>query len=153
MTDKDRDFDTFMSDTLVALADANPGITAVLQTSASRWSVGFETEEQIDLELFEIGQRVMLSTTVPATGDETLERAKDGLLAYNLMWRESGNIRTALAGTEIFLITDLPVATIDSDSLNIGLDALRRARAQWARFLTQNAAAPVDFTADHILRA
>lgn len=153
MSTPEQDFDVFMSNALVALAEINPDIDAVLQTSASSWSLGFQGDEQIDLELFETGQRLMLSTTLANVGQDALEKAMQGLLTYNLMWRETGNVRTALAESHIFLITDLPVAVLDSDSLSLALANLRRARSQWDRFFQQAPADAVDFSAEHILRA
>ena len=130
------DLDQFVSATLVAMAKADSGIESVVQTSPSRWVLGFTDDLQMELQIDEATNRIVLSAESGTLREDDRLGTMTALLAFNLMWAENGCLRAGLSPTDptLILMADLGLPDLTDERLARLIQRLAGTARGWRSF-------------------
>lgn len=127
------------------IAETGPGddaILAVVQTGDDSWVIRYEHVD-VDLELDAETARLVLSAEIGVPPAERRLSIYELLLAYSLLWRETGGIRMALtgAGGAAVQLVDLAAADLTVGVLATVAANLADRTLVWRAFFTGGAPA------------
>jgi Tir chaperone protein (CesT) family len=128
----DRDF---IRSIMQEVGPRDDGILQVLQTSDNFWVVRFE-EVDVELELDPEMRRLTLSAEIGVVTEEKRAKLYETLLLYNLLWRETGGLRMALAepGGSVIQCVDMHCSALTTELLAIVLHNLDERTLLWREF-------------------
>lgn len=111
------------------------------------WTLVTDDGAVVELELDDEQQRVVLATDVCELSPEDVTRHCQTLLHVNLLWRQTGGVRFALAETTVVEMLELPLAMADLPTLATAVTNLCASAQEWRQFLLASpgdAILPVD---------
>ena len=111
-------------------------IAAIIQSGETTWQVHYG-ECEIDCEYEPTLQRLMLTIPVGVVAPERQARVYETLLAFNLIWRDTGGVRMALAGPngQVVQMVDLTGAELSTDLLLTVMTNLVEKADIWRDFI------------------
>ena len=91
------------------IGPAMPEIDAVIQSENENWAIQFEDQTILTLEWAEKPDRVVLSTMLGIPSESMQLTVYETLLCYNLLWKDTGGVKMALAGPngELMLLYEM----------------------------------------------
>lgn len=86
-----------------------PEIEAVIQSEEKNWAIQFDDQSIVMLEWAEKPDRIVLSSMLGAPVEDMQLSVYETLLCYNLLWKDTGGVKMALAGPggELILLYEL----------------------------------------------
>ena len=86
-----------------------PEIEAVIQSGEKNWAIQFDDQSIVMLEWAEKPDRIVLSSMLGAPVEDMQLSVYETLLCYNLLWKDTGGVKMALAGPggELILLYEL----------------------------------------------
>lgn len=96
------------------IGPAMPEIDAVIQSEDENWAIQFEDQTIVTLEWAEKPDRVVLSTMLGIPSESMQLSVYETLLCYNLLWKDTGGVKMALAGPngELMLLYELYISDL-----------------------------------------
>jgi hypothetical protein len=131
------------------LAELGPllGLAEVVEFATHNlWTLAFDDGDVVEVELDDVHQRVVFCMDVCDLPGEDLARHARTLLQANLLWRQTGGVRFALAEPTVVQMFELPLDRADLSTLATALRNLHVNARLWRAILTAvpTAAAPSD---------
>jgi hypothetical protein len=80
------------------LGPSTPEIDAIIQSEETSWAIQFGDESVIVIDWADHPPRLVLSATLGRPADDVRLTVYQSLLSYNLLWKETGGIKAAIAG-------------------------------------------------------
>jgi hypothetical protein len=120
-------------------------ITSVLQVADNQWAIAL-SDEQVELELSDDGDKLVVTATIGIPPQKRLQAILEALLAYSVLWRETGGVRAALpARTEAaVLIADLATSGLTARFLAAATRDMVGKAVAWRMFFAgRNDANPI----------
>ncbi len=120
------------------LGPQTDSIDAVIQHETDSWAVQFDDESIVLLEYAKDPDRLVFSTELGSPPPERRLEACQLLLSYNLLWQESGGLKTALGGPDggALLLLDWMDAEPKLTDLQGRLEHFCRLAAAWRSYIS-----------------
>jgi hypothetical protein len=103
------------------------------------WTLAFEDGLVLEVELDDANHRVVLSMEIGDLPPDRASALSATLLQYNLLWRETGGVRFALAGDSVAQLLDLAVDRADLPTLAVVAKSLHANALRWQTLLSASA--------------
>jgi hypothetical protein len=131
------EIDLYLSQTLADLGANNADIEGVYQMAADRWLLAFSGDRQMDIQLDELGNRLVFTMEIGQPQSKDRARVMAALLTYNHMWPETGSLRTAMLGEDgpASLIGDLYLPELDDARLQRHILGILELSGPWHEFV------------------
>jgi hypothetical protein len=134
------------------IGPAMPEIDAVIQSEEENWAIQFEDQTIVTLEWAKNPDRVVLSSMLGIPSESMQLSVYETLLCYNLLWKDTGGVKMALAGPngELVLLYDLYMNDLMLNELQTVLSNFVSIGQVWSVYVTGEAEqntimpAPVD---------
>src|SRR5262249_5950592 len=128
----------------------------ILRSGETTWAIEYG-EFEIELEYEPTLDRLMFSVAVGPVSSDKQVRAYETMLAYNLIWRETGGVRMALAGPGLDAVqmADLGGSELSPELLLTVLGNFAEKARVWREFVAgKREESPAEsFSAQGFLRA
>ena len=130
---------TALNEMLSAIGAANADIAAILEVEPGHWAIGYQDDMTVEDEFQDGGNRLTMTCGLGIPKLSEIDRIRNTMLNYNLMWRESGGLRMGLsgAGDEAYLIGDVYLPDTSEASLDQALFNMVQLGRIWSRFVTE----------------
>jgi hypothetical protein len=114
-------------------------IDAVVQNGDNTWAVQFDDGGIVFLEWDDQPSRLVLSAELGGVPEARQLEVLRLLLSYNLLWRDTGGVKTALGGPEgaAMLLYECHADALTLDVLQNVLDNFRSSAQIWRRYIEQ----------------
>ena len=91
-----------------------PEIEAVIQSEEKNWAIQFDDQSIVMLEWAEKPDRIVLSSMLGSPSEDMQLSVYETLLCYNLLWKDTGGVKMALAGPggELILLYELHASDV-----------------------------------------
>lgn len=134
------------------IGPAMPEIDAVIQSEEENWAIQFEDQTIVTIEWAKNPDRVVLSTILGIPSESMQLSVYETLLCYNLLWKDTGGVKMALAGPngELMLLYDLYMSELMLSDMQIVLSNFVSIGQVWSVYVAGEAEqtalmpAPVD---------
>lgn len=119
------------------LGPGTPEIDAIIQSEECSWAIQFADESVIVIDWADQPPRLVLSATLGRPAQEARLAVYQSLLSYNLLWKETGGIKAALAGPmgEVVLFAELYSDPLYETELRKSLLDFVRLSAVWREYV------------------
>jgi hypothetical protein len=116
-------------------------VQAVGQTGDTEWAVMFDTDTTVMLDLVTEQQKLVLSIDLGRPAQESRLATYETMLAYNVLWQETGGVKMGLGGTNGRLVQmfELNTAGLDLDLLASVLEGFVAKALVWREQIAQGA--------------
>jgi hypothetical protein len=120
------------------IGPAMPEIDAVIQSEAENWAIQFEDQTIVTLEWAEKPDRVVLSTMLGIPSESMQLSVYETLLCYNLLWKDTGGVKMALAGPngELLLLYELYMSDLMLNDMQTVLSNFVSIGQVWSVYVT-----------------
>jgi hypothetical protein len=130
-------------------------IAGIMRSGETSWAVQYGDFE-IECEYEPTLDRLMLQAAIGAVPKEKQARAYETMLAYNLIWRETGGVRMALAGPNLDAVqmVDLNGSELSTELLLRVLGNFAEKAEIWREFIAgRREETPIEsFSAQNFIR-
>jgi hypothetical protein len=119
------------------IGPAMPEIDAVIQSEEENWAIQFEDQSIITLEWALKPDRVVLSTILGIPSESMQLTVYETLLCYNLLWKDTGGVKMALAGPngELMLLYELYMSDLTLNDMQTVLRNFVSIGQVWSVFV------------------
>jgi hypothetical protein len=116
-------------------------VQAVGQTSDTEWAVLFDDDTTVMLDLVPGQQKLVLSIDLGRPAPESRLATYETMLAYNVLWQETGGVKMGLGGTNGRLVQmfELSTASLDLDLMARVLEGFVAKALVWREQIAQGA--------------
>jgi len=123
------------------LGPHTPIVDAVVQHGEKTWAVQFDDESIVLVEWDGEPERLIFSTDLGDAAEERRIEVYQLLLSYNLLWRESGGLKTALGGPDggAMLLYEWRSEQATLMEMQTALDNFNRIAAMWRNYIANGA--------------
>ena len=113
-------------------------IEAVIQSEDKNWAIQFEDQSIIMLEWSERPDRIVLSSMLGIPSEAMQLSVYEALLCYNLLWKDTGGVKMALAGPggDLMLLYELYVDQLMLNDLQIVISNFSSISQVWSVYVT-----------------
>lgn len=113
-------------------------IEAVIQSEEKNWAIQFEDQSIAMLEWAEKPDRVVLSAMLGIPSESMQLSVYETLLCYNLLWKDTGGVKMALAGPsgELMLLYELYAGDLSINELQTVLTNFVSIAQVWTLYVT-----------------
>jgi hypothetical protein len=113
-------------------------IEAVIQSDDKKWAIQFEDQSIIMLEWTERPDRIVLSSMLGIPSETMQLSVYEALLCYNLLWKDTGGVKMALAGPggDLMLLYELYVDQLMLNDLQIVISNFSSISQVWSVYVT-----------------
>ena len=113
-------------------------IEAVIQSEDKNWAIQFEDQSIIMLEWAERPDRIVLSSMLGIPTESMQLSVYEALLCYNLLWKDTGGVKMALAGPggDLMLLYELYVDQLLLNDLQIVISNFSSISQVWSMYVT-----------------
>jgi hypothetical protein len=113
-------------------------IEAVIQSEEKNWAIQFEDQSIIMLEWTERPDRIVLSSMLGIPSETMQLSVYEALLCYNLLWKDTGGVKMALAGPggDLMLLYELYVDQLMLNDLQIVISNFSSISQVWSVYVT-----------------
>lgn len=120
------------------IGPAMPEIDAVIQSEQENWAIQFEDQTIVTLEWAEKPDRVVLSAMLGIPSESMQLSVYETLLCYNLLWKDTGGVKMALAGPngELMLLYELYVSDLMLNEMQTVLSNFVSIAQVWSVYVT-----------------
>ena len=127
-------------------------IEAVIQSEECNWAIQFDDQTIITLEWADKPDRIVLSSVLGIPSQETQLSVYETLLCYNLLWKDTGGVKMALAGPdgELILLYEMYAAGLNISELQTILLNFINISSAWRIFVTEDKNININIQADPI---
>lgn len=135
-----------VAELMVALGPHDDEIDTITRNSETEWSVAFDEDTIVTLNLVAEQQKLVLSSTLASPPTEQRLAAYETLLSYNLLWEETGGVTMALGGAHgaVVQLFDLSTAGLDLARLDAVLVNFAVKARNWREVIASGSfAAPI----------
>ncbi|MGI4847709.1 MAG: type III secretion system chaperone [Janthinobacterium lividum] len=124
------------------LGPSTPEIDAIIQSEESSWALQFADESVIVIDWADNPPRLVLSATLGRPAEDARLAVYQALLSYNLLWKETGGLKTALAGKlgEVVLFLELYSDPLYDTELRRVLLELVKVASVWRNYVAAEGA-------------
>lgn len=122
-----------------------PEIEAVIQSEEKNWAIQFDDQSIVMLEWAEKPDRIVLSAMLGIPSESMQLSVYETLLCYNLLWKDTGGVKMALAGPggELILLYELHAADLVLNDLQIILSNFVSIAQVWSVYVMGESEQPV----------
>ncbi len=122
-----------------------PDIEAVIQSEEKNWAIQFEDQSIVMLEWTDRPDRVVLSAMLGTPSEKMQLSVYETLLCYNLLWKDTGGVKMALAGPggELILLYELYAAELTLNELQTVLSNFASIAQVWSVYVMGESEQPV----------
>ena len=115
-----------------------PEIEAVIQSEEKNWAIQFDDQSIITLEWAEKPERVVLTSMLGVPSESMQLSVYETLLCYNLLWKDTGGVKMALAGPggDLMLLYELYVDQLMLNDLQIVISNFSSISQVWSVYVT-----------------
>lgn len=120
------------------LGPRSTDVVSVVQDDVNAWAVTFQDDSLVQLTWQEGPPRLELLARVSRLAPLPAREVLEGLLMFNLLSADSGGARMALGASDrgLYLMRDLPLASLDLDTLRDALRSLAAMATSWHEALS-----------------
>ena len=113
-------------------------IEAVIQSEDRNWAIQLEDQSIIMLEWAEKPDRIVLSSMLGIPSETMQLSVYEALLCYNLLWKDTGGVKMALAGPggDLMLLYELYVDGLMLNDLQIVISNFSNISHVWSLYVT-----------------
>jgi hypothetical protein len=113
-------------------------IESVIQSEERNWAIQFEDQSIVMLEWAEKPDRIVLSAMLGIPSESMQLSVYETLLCYNLLWKDTGGVKMALAGPngELILLYELFVSELNLNELQTVLTNFVNIAQVWTIYVT-----------------
>ena len=113
-------------------------IEAVIQSEDKNWAIQFEDQSIIMLEWAEHPDRIVLSSMLGIPSETMQLSVYEALLCYNLLWKDTGGVKMALAGPggDLMLLYELYVDQLMLNELQVVISNFSSISHVWSVYVT-----------------
>ena len=113
-------------------------IEAVIQSEDKNWAIQFEDQSIIMLEWAEHPDRIVLSSMLGIPSETMQLSVYEALLCYNLLWKDTGGVKMALAGPggDLMLLYELYVDQLMLNELQVVISNFSSISQVWSVYVT-----------------
>jgi len=113
-------------------------IEAVIQSDDKKWAIQFEDQSIIMLEWTKRPDRIVLSSMLGIPSETMQLSVYEALLCYNLLWKDTGGVKMALAGPggDLMLLYELYVDQLMLNDLQIVISNFSSISQVWSVYVT-----------------
>ena len=113
-------------------------IEAVIQSEDKNWAIQFEDQSIIMLEWAERPDRIVLSSMLGIPSETMQLSVYEALLCYNLLWKDTGGVKMALAGPggDLMLLYELYVDQLMLNELQVVISNFSSISHVWSVYVT-----------------
>jgi hypothetical protein len=113
-------------------------IEAVIQSEEKNWAIQFEDQSIIMLEWAERPDRIVLSSMLGIPSETMQLSVYEALLCYNLLWKDTGGVKMALAGPggDLMLLYELYADQLMLNDLQIVISNFSNISHVWSVYVT-----------------
>ncbi len=113
-------------------------IEAVIQSEEKNWAIQFEDQSIVMLEWAEKPDRIVLSGMLGIPSESMQLSVYETLLCYNLLWKDTGGVKMALAGPngELMLLYELFCSELNLNELLTVLSNFVNIAQVWSVYVT-----------------
>jgi hypothetical protein len=121
------------------LGPQTANIDAVVQNGDSTWAVQFDNDAVVFLEWDEQPPRLVLSSELGKIAESRQLEVLRLLLSYNLLWRDTGGVKTALGGPDgaAMLLYECSADSLTLGMLQTVLENFCNSAEIWRRYIEQ----------------
>jgi hypothetical protein len=122
-----------------ALGPVNDEIEVITRNDDAQWSVGFDEDTVVTLDLVADQAKLVLSIPLGRPPTEQRLAAYETMLSYNLLWPETGGVKMALGGEhgELVQLFELNAAGLTPDLLDAILANFVEKARMWRRVIAE----------------
>lgn len=112
-------------------------IEAVIQSEECNWAIQFDDEKIITLEWADKPDRIVLSSALGMPSQAMQLSVYETLLCYNLLWKDTGGVKMALAGPdgELILLYEMFAVGLNINELQTILINFINISSAWSIFV------------------
>lgn len=120
------------------IGPAMPEIDAVIQSEEENWAIQFEDQTIVTLEWADKPDRIVLSAMLGIPSESMQLSIYETLLCYNLLWKDTGGVKMALAGPngELMLLYDLYMSDLTLNDMQTVLSNFVSIAQVWSVYVT-----------------
>ena len=134
------------------LGPASDDVAGVAQTGDNSWAVAYDDDTIVSFEFVAEQDKLVLSIDLGAAEESRRLAVYSALLSYNFLWRETGGVKMALGGDDLYQLFELNAVGLTlTDLRNVLGNFVEKARA-FRSFVAGETAAEVAFGAPPGLR-
>ncbi len=113
-------------------------IEAVIQSEEKNWAIQFEDQSIVMMEWAEKPDRIVLSGMLGFPSESMQLSVYETLLCYNLLWKDTGGVKMALAGPngELMLLYELFCSELNLNELQTVLTNFVNIAQVWSVYVT-----------------
>ncbi len=122
-----------------------PEIEAIIQSEEKNWAIQFEDQSIVMLEWADRPDRIVLSAMLGTPVEKMQLSVYETLLCYNLLWKDTGGIKMALAGPggELILVYELHASELALNELQTVLSNFASIAQVWGIYVTGESEQPI----------
>ncbi len=122
-----------------------PDIEAVIQSEEKNWAIQFEDQSIVMVEWADRPDRVVLSAMLGTPSEKMQLSVYETLLCYNLLWKDTGGVKMALAGPggELILLYELHASELNLNELQTVLSNFASIAQVWSVYVMGESEQPV----------
>ncbi len=122
-----------------------PEIEAVIQSEEKNWAIQFEDQSIVMLEWTDRPDRIVLSAMLGTPAEKMQLSVYETLLCYNLLWKDTGGVKMALAGPggELILLYELHTPDLALNELQTVLSNFSSIAQVWSVYVMGESEQPV----------
>lgn len=130
-----------------ALGPHDDEIETITRNGETDWAVAFDADTILLLTYQAKQDKLVLSMTLATPPEGQRLAAYEAMLAYNLLWEETGGVKMALAGAHgpIVQLFELCTCALDLESLDTVLVNFALKARMWKDVIASGAFAEPDF--------
>lgn len=114
-----------------------PEIEAVIQSEEKNWAIQFDDQSIVMLEWTEKPDRIVLSSMLGMPAEKMQLSIYETLLCYNLLWKDTGGVKMALAGPggELILLYELHASELSVNELQVVISNFSSIAQVWSVYV------------------
>ena len=122
-----------------------PEIEAVIQSEEKNWAIQFDDQSIVMVEWTDRPDRVVLSAMLGTPAEKMQLSVYETLLCYNLLWKDTGGVKMALAGPggELILLYELHASELSLNELQTVLSNFTSIAQVWSVYVMGESEQPV----------
>ena len=115
-----------------------PEIEAVIQSEEKNWAIQFDDQSIVMLEWTSKPDRIVLSAMLGTPAEKMQLSVYETLLCYNLLWKDTGGVKMALAGPggELILLYELHASDLMLAELQTVISNFSSIAQVWGMYVT-----------------
>lgn len=128
------------------LGPTTPEIDAIIQSDETSWAIQFSDESIIIIDWADAPPRLVISATLGRPAEESRLAVYRTMLSYNLLWKDTGGVKAALAGPmgDVILLVDLYADQLYEAELRTVLLNFVQLALVWSSYVTNQDGATAD---------